>query len=216
MILSRLLRAAFHLLYHQLAFAYDLIAWTVSAGLWKSWVLSTVPLLAGAGRVLEIGHGPGHLQLALHRAGHRTFGIDLSPQMSEMARRRLQRSDLSPGLARANALHLPFPQQSFDAVVATFPAEYLADPAAWGAFKRVLAPGGRILVLLGANPLGRSPLHLFSRVLFRVTGQQAIGAEDLIRQRLEAGIRDLGIELEIRLADVGRSTVFYIEGEVGA
>jgi ubiquinone/menaquinone biosynthesis C-methylase UbiE len=215
MILARLLRFAFHLLYHQLAFAYDAIAWMVSAGLWKDWVLSMAPRLSGSERILEIGHGPGHLQLALIRNGHRVAGVDLSPQMAHIARRRLIREGHAPVLARADARKLPFPGGHFDAVVATFPAEYIAERDTWDSFRRVLAPGGRVLVLLGANPLGRTPLHLLSRLLFRVTGQQTQGAEELIRQRLEASIGGMGIELDVKSADVRRSTVFYLEGRVG-
>ena len=56
-----LLRFFFYLLYHSFAFAYDLVAASVSLGRWKDWVLSVVPFIEG-NRVLEIGHGPGHLQ----------------------------------------------------------------------------------------------------------------------------------------------------------
>ncbi len=62
--MKTLLRFFFRLLYHQFAFTYDLVAATVSLGRWKDWVLSVVPFIEGT-RILEIGHGPGHLQRAL-------------------------------------------------------------------------------------------------------------------------------------------------------
>ena len=62
-VMQTLLRIFFQLLYHPFAWAYDLVAGLVSLGRWKSWVLCGLPLLAG--RVLEIGFGPGHLQAAL-------------------------------------------------------------------------------------------------------------------------------------------------------
>ena len=58
------MRFVFYLLYHPFAFAYDLVAAAVSLGRWKKWVLSVVPFLEG-NQILEIGHGPGHLQSAL-------------------------------------------------------------------------------------------------------------------------------------------------------
>ena len=56
-LLTRFLGFFFHLLYHPFAWAYDLIAWTVSLGRWKDWVESVVPFIKGM-RVLELGHGP--------------------------------------------------------------------------------------------------------------------------------------------------------------
>src|SRR5581483_5728728 len=41
------LRLAFHLLYHQLAWAYDTVAWLVSGGAWRAWARATLPYLDG-------------------------------------------------------------------------------------------------------------------------------------------------------------------------
>ncbi|HUF38801.1 MAG TPA: class I SAM-dependent methyltransferase [Anaerolineales bacterium] len=210
MILARFLRFAFRLLYHRLAWIYDIVAAAVSAGQWKNWVLSTVPLLPETGRILEVGHGPGHLLEHLLRKGRRIAAVDLSPQMGRRARRMLRAAGLEAPLARANALALPFPPGAFDAVVATFPAEYIAERAAWVSFARVLAPGGRVVVLLGANPLGRGLLRSASRLLFRLTRQEIKVPEDLIRVRFEAALRETGLEVEFRQAEVDRSTVFLL------
>src|SRR5689334_21291852 len=59
-----LLHIFFYLLYHPFAAAYDLVASTVSLGRWKDWILSVIPFLEG-NQILEIGHGPGHLQRVL-------------------------------------------------------------------------------------------------------------------------------------------------------
>jgi ubiquinone/menaquinone biosynthesis C-methylase UbiE len=213
MILIRFLRFVFKLLYHQLAWTYDLVAWLVSAGQWRTWVLSTVPLLGAAGQILEIGHGPGHLQRQLLQDGRRVTGVDLSPQMGRLAFRRLRRAALSPRLVRADALHLPFRSAGFDAVAATFPAEYIADPAAWQSFARVLVPGGRVVVLLGANVLGSGPLRLLSRLLFRLTRQEVREPEALIRARFAHALADAGLEIEFKQVGVNGSTVFYCLGK---
>jgi len=62
--MKQFLRLFFRLLYHQLAFTYDLVAASVSFNRWKDWVMSVVPFIEG-NRILEIGHGPGHLQRIL-------------------------------------------------------------------------------------------------------------------------------------------------------
>src|ERR1044071_1050250 len=84
------MRFVFHLLYHPFAFAYDLVAATVSLGKWKDWVLCVVPFIEGT-RVLEIGHGPGHLQRALLSRGFVAAGIDESAEMGRLAKRNLTR-----------------------------------------------------------------------------------------------------------------------------
>jgi len=88
--MKTLLRFFFRLLYHQFAFTYDLVAATVSLGRWKDWVLSVLPFIQGT-RVLEIGHGPGHLQRALLEQNLLAVGIDESSQMGRLAKRNLRR-----------------------------------------------------------------------------------------------------------------------------
>lgn len=211
MILLRVLRRVFHLLYHQFAWSYDLVAAAVSAGLWQTWVRSVIPHLGDALRILEVGHGPGHLQSALQDAGRFPVGVDLSPQMGRIAQRRLARAGRPLKLVRADARRLPFAAGSFDALVATFPAEYIVEPAAWISFSRLLAPSGRIVVLVGALPGGRRPLELASRILFRLTGQAGQALDPaLIRFRLEDVLGQAGLVGEYRLEQLESSATLLI------
>src|SRR5205809_125269 len=116
------LRLAFHLLYHQLARGYDLVAWLVSGGQWRAWTRATLPYLVGP-RVLEIGFGPGHLLVTMAGAGLRPVGVDLSPQMLGLARRNLRGRRVA--LVRGSGLALPFRTGAFATVVLTFPAPYV-------------------------------------------------------------------------------------------
>ena len=107
-VFTRFLRFFFYLIYEPFAWSYDLVAWVVSLGRWKNWVFSTLPELPGP-RVLELGHGPGHLQLALNKKGVYVFGIDRSAPMGRIAHKRLHSGQIIPNLVRATAEHLPFP-----------------------------------------------------------------------------------------------------------
>ena len=113
----------FRLLYHPFAWTYDFVAAVVSLGRWQAWVQSVLPYLKG--RVLEIGHGPGHLQISLHAHGFLAVGLDESRQMSRQAASRLRRQGYPVNLARGVAQQLPFQNTSFDTIVATFPSEYI-------------------------------------------------------------------------------------------
>lgn len=167
MLPSSLLHLAFRLLYHELAWTYDAVSWLVSLGEWRRWQQAALPYVQGE-RVLELGHGPGHLLRVLHTAVPTLVGLDNSPQMGRLAQRR------APGvpLVRGQAQALPFAPGSFDTVLATFPTEYIVAPQTLTAVARVLAENGRLLIVPTAYLTGHTPLHRFITWLFRITGQQ--------------------------------------------
>ncbi len=151
--LSRLLTVFFYHLYHTFARFYDLVASIVSLGHWKKWVTSAVPYLEGP-RILELGFGPGHLQVALGKSGNLfVIGLDESRQMAEIAAKRLRQNKFSnPNrLIRGRAEYLPFLSSTFDTVVATFPTPYIIRTESIAQILRVLKPGGRLVVLLAAR-----------------------------------------------------------------
>jgi arsenite methyltransferase len=108
--------------------------------------------LAPGEDVLDIGSGPGFLACELAEtagpAGS-VAGLDASEAMLALARARPRPAGSAPvefgaGLATA----LPYPDDSFSAVVSTQVYEYVADmPTALAEAHRVLRPGGRLLVL---------------------------------------------------------------------
>jgi len=144
---GRLLQIIFKQLYSNFAWAYDFVAAVVSFGEWKQWGRAVIPFLPKGQRLLEVGHGPGHLHLTLRQQGYPVIGIDLSPQMNHAAQRRLARTGLSNTLAQANVFRLPFPDEVFGALISTFPTEYISDPEVLAEAYRVLAPDGRLLVV---------------------------------------------------------------------
>ena len=168
---SALLRFGFRLLYRELAWTYDAVSWLVSFGAWRDWQRSALPYLKGP-RVLEIGHGPGHMLLALHAAGYQTTGLDPSPQMGALGRRRLQRAGVQIPLIRGTAQTLPFRSHAFDAILATFPTDYLLAEETLAAAWRVLADNGRFVIVPQARFSGRGIPERFVEWLYAITGQR--------------------------------------------
>ncbi|WP_435008088.1 class I SAM-dependent methyltransferase [Tundrisphaera lichenicola] len=104
-------------------------------------------LLPSTGRILEVGCGTGGLLAAAARRGLTIEGTDIALRWLVVARRRLDDLGLSAPLMAASAEQLPYPDRSFDAVVADSLVEHLGDPAAaFREWARVLRPGGSILI----------------------------------------------------------------------
>lgn len=107
-------------------------------------------------RILDLGCGTGLLAARIHAElpARRVTGCDFSPGMLHQAS---QRTPALPWV-QGDALRLPFRDGAFDAAVSTEAFHWFPDqPAALGELHRVLAPGGRLLLTLGAAPewLGR-------------------------------------------------------------
>src|SRR5438105_886739 len=98
-----------------------------------------------AGDVCDLGCGPGHVARYLHEAGIRIFGLDLSPRMVELAQQ------LNPEIrfSEGDMMALDLPDESLSGIVAFYsivniPTESL--PAIFAEMKRVLKPGGKLLL----------------------------------------------------------------------
>ena len=163
-------RSILNMLYTRFAWAYDAVAWLVSFGRWREWQQVGIQALP-TGPVLELGHGPGHLLRQRLLAGQPSVGLDRSPQMGRMALRRLRKAQLKVQLARAEAQALPFASESFDGILATFPTEYILDRRTFAEARRVLRPGGALVVIVGVHIVPHNlPERLLER-LYRFTGE---------------------------------------------
>jgi ubiquinone/menaquinone biosynthesis C-methylase UbiE len=212
---ARLIRWAFAHFYREFAWTYDTVAAAVSGGRWGAWGLATLPYLRG--RVLELGCGTGNLQRALARAQSVDWsaGLDASPQMLAITRRKLAASGQSGRLVRAAAQALPFSAASFDSAVATFPTEYIIDLATIAELRRVLRPGGRLVVALAASFSSDGLYERLIDLLYRVSLQRsprdrAVGApESLLGQRLA----ELGFTVDERWEPVETNLVHLVIAE---
>lgn len=195
------MRVFFHLLYHPFAFTYDLVAAAVSFGQWKNWIAEIIPFLDGK-RILELGHGPGHLQRALLDLGFDSAALDESAQMGRLAARRLGgRHQLARGLAQ----NLPFADDSFDSVVSTFPTEYIFDPRALESIKRVLRDSGRLVILPVTFPKSG-----FLKWLYKITGESPFDLSDTLQEKIKQPFINVGFETQVKIIEVQSSALLVV------
>ncbi|GMQ79434.1 MAG: hypothetical protein BMS9Abin02_2023 [Anaerolineae bacterium] len=190
-----LLHLGFRLLYNELAWTYDGVSWLVSLGRWQDWGKAALPFIRGPS-ILELAHGPGHMQLALNLEGFQAHGIDLSPYMSKQARKRIVRNFYPIHLVRGEAQFLPYCHQSFDTVLATFPTQFIVDPQTLENIRRVLKPDGRLVVVIEGRLLGGGPIYRFIEWLFEITGQRQVDGSD-------GPMSDIWMEVDKRLEAAG-------------
>jgi len=198
------LRTFFKLLYHQFAWAYDWVASIVSLGAWQQWVQSILPYLEGP-RTLELGFGPGHLQVTLQQKGISVYGLDESSQMGRITHRRLTGLGFHPNLVRGYAQTLPFASKCFHQVVMTFPAEYLFNLTTFSEIHRVLIKGGVALILPLAWITGRKPLERVAAWVNRITGEAPVWDEKLLEP-----LKKLGFNVHWEMINLSSSQVLII------
>jgi demethylmenaquinone methyltransferase/2-methoxy-6-polyprenyl-1,4-benzoquinol methylase len=161
-------------MFDRIARIYDPLNTAMTAGLHHRWRERAVDLArVGPGaRVLDVAAGTGDLTLALARRigpGGEVRGSDFSEKMLAIGRAKAARA-APPGVdvrfEWADALALPYDEDSFDAATVGFGARNFSDlPRGLAELVRVVRPGGRVVVLELARPL-RPPLSLFCGLWF--------------------------------------------------
>jgi demethylmenaquinone methyltransferase/2-methoxy-6-polyprenyl-1,4-benzoquinol methylase len=200
-------------MFGRIAGRYDLLNRLLSGGIDQRWRRRCVRR-AGAleGRiVVDVCCGTGDLARAFERAGARVVGVDFTPEMLAVAARR--KHLIRGGYARGDALALPVRSGSADAASIAFGLRNLADRrAGLRELRRVLRPGGVVLVLEFGMPRGRLRAALyrfyFTRLLpwigGRISGDAGAyrylpdtvlawpRADELEREMAAAGFADTG------------------------
>ena len=138
--------------------------------------------------VLDVGCGTGDVtMLAQARAGAagRVYGIDAAPEMIAVARRKAARAGCAIDYRVAAVEDMPFPDATFDVVVSSLMMHHLPDDLKRRGLieiRRVLKPGGRLLVVDAKRPSG----HL---------GHIALAL--LGHHQMRRGVQDLPALLEV-------------------
>jgi demethylmenaquinone methyltransferase/2-methoxy-6-polyprenyl-1,4-benzoquinol methylase len=196
---------------------YDLMNDLMSAGvhrLWKRFALSQTGLRPGQS-ALDVAGGTGDLAAGMARQVGDTGLVvlsDINAAMLEVGRSRLMDRGLMRNVrfSLANAECLPFEDESFDCVTIGFGLRNVTDkPAALASMRRVLKPGGRLLVLEFSKPVAPGLKPLYDVYSFRVLpwlGRRVAGdadsyqylAESIRRfpdqETLRSMMRDAGLE----------------------
>ena len=147
-----------HAMFEAIARRYDLNNRLHSFGRDVAWRRRAVQAarIGPDSEVLDVACGTGDLSATLHRAGvRRVLGVDFSQAMLDLAvvkSRRLR----GPGRIEyrlGDAMNLDLPDASLDAATIAFGLRNVADPPrALREFRRVLRPGGRLVVLEFSEP----------------------------------------------------------------
>jgi ubiquinone/menaquinone biosynthesis C-methylase UbiE len=195
------MRFFFRLLYHPFAFTYDLVAAIVSFGKWKDWTKSVIPYIGGT-RILELGHGPGHLQRILLDLKLDSVAMDESAQMGTLAKRNIGKPHK---LTRGLTQQLPFANDSFDCILSTFPTEYIFNAQTLSEIRRCLSDRGRLIVLPVAWPKSG-----FLKWLYKVTGETPVDGQASIREKLTMPFINAGFETKVEIVELQSSTLIII------
>jgi demethylmenaquinone methyltransferase/2-methoxy-6-polyprenyl-1,4-benzoquinol methylase len=164
-------------MFDRIAGVYDAMNSVMTAGLHHRWRERAADLArVGPGkRALDVATGTGDLAIALARRGTDVVGSDFSEGMLERARAK----NAAVRWEQANALALPYPDDSFDAATVGFGARNFSDlRQGLSEMTRVVRPGGRVVVLEITTPT-KPPLSTFFSLWFdrivpllgRVTGE---------------------------------------------
>jgi ubiquinone/menaquinone biosynthesis C-methylase UbiE len=144
-------------------------------------------------RVADIGTGTAEIALLLAEMGHDVTGYDIAPGMLERARKKADTMGIAVRFAHGDAYDVPLADGSVDVVINRMVFWTLHDPPrALREWRRVLAPGGRIVVI--------EALHFAAPTTFRegmrwIRTQVFWAAQDRferIREQLRHGRRDAG------------------------
>jgi ubiquinone/menaquinone biosynthesis C-methylase UbiE len=107
-------------------------------------VCEALDLQAGS-RVLDVACGSGNAAIAAARCGCEAVGIDYVPALLDRGRRRAEAEGLNIQLLHGDAEAIPFPDDSFDAVVSVYGSMFAPNhDRAAAELVRVCRPGGRI------------------------------------------------------------------------
>ena len=120
------------------------------SSIWKGhYSLDNIELVSINGRILDAGCGSGKYTLPLRMRGYDVVGIDVSTNALEMARTSSTKHGLDIDFIAGNICNLPFPDNSFDAVLCYGVLQHLLSKErelAISEFRRILSKDGQLFI----------------------------------------------------------------------
>ncbi|MFL5356941.1 bifunctional demethylmenaquinone methyltransferase/2-methoxy-6-polyprenyl-1,4-benzoquinol methylase UbiE [Archangium sp.] len=165
-------------MFSSIATKYDVTNEVMSFGIHRLWRRAAVRL-SGAqegSAVLDCATGTGDLALAFKRkvgASGRVVGTDFCKEMLDNAPAKAAREGLQLEFQVADAMDLPFADNSFDVASIAFGIRNVDDPVkCLEEMGRVVRPGGRVVVLEFGQPTGLfgALFRLYSKVVMPTIG----------------------------------------------
>ncbi len=162
--------------FHSVAGNYDLMNDLMSGGVHRLWKRFTIAHsgVRGGQRVLDVAGGTGDLTRAFSRrvgADGEVVLADINDAMLEAGRGRLLDQGVVGNVryAQADAQHLPFPDNYFHCVTIAFGLRNVTDKVqALRSMRRVLRPGGKLLVLEFSHPTSATLQRIYDVYSFQL------------------------------------------------
>jgi ubiquinone/menaquinone biosynthesis C-methylase UbiE len=178
---------------------YDLTVNLMTLGLVRHLRTLTVDqaLLRPGEKVLDVGCGTGGVTIpAKLRVGKNgeAAGIDPAPEMIAIARRKANRAGLEIDFRVGMIESLPFPDGTFDAVTSSLMMHHLPEHLrvkGLAEIRRVLKPGGRLLIAEIMRPSGLVLQRFFTSLVLHHGRRIQFGVEDLPELLKEARFEEI-------------------------
>lgn len=145
-------------MFDNIAARYDLLNHVLSLSIDKGWRKKVVRMASEGDPklILDVATGTADLAIALEKAApEKITGIDISAGMLDVGRQKIEKKGLSKliSLEQADSENLPFPDNTFDAITVAFGVRNFENlEKGLSEMRRVLKPGGRLLVLEFSQP----------------------------------------------------------------
>lgn len=209
-------------MFARIAGRYDLMNTLMTFGRDERWRQLTVRVARPRpGRViLDMGTGTGRIAAALAGRGAKVWALDLTYEMMQRGREEMEADPHLREAARGvhflqgDALRLPFEDAAFDAATSGFTLRNVTDVrAALAEIRRVVRPGGRVIVLEASQPpllpvrLGH---RLYLHIMVPLLGRLIAGDADAYSYLRASMIRFYGAPgLADLMREVGLHNVRY-------